>query len=158
MDTSLEFKGQVGAVFRVMGQDSAERIANHLLAELNDVAYKAIRKTGARKRLDERAIINDELYKKLDQGLGQAHGEIDFKLIKKKYEKIFDEKLGVCPISQCNVIDLMRAKDCMCLGLSIKRSEATITDPTKLIVKQVYPVYMSLDSFIESAIFNLKIN
>ena len=158
MDTSLEFKGQVGAVFRVMGQDSAERIANHLLAELNDVAYNAIRKTGARKRLDERAIINDELYKKLDQGLGQAHGEIDFKLIEKKYEKIFDEKLGVCAISQCNVIDLMRAKDCMCLGLSIKRSEATITDPTKLIVKQVYPVYMSLDSFIESAIFNLKIN
>lgn len=52
----------------------------------------------------------------------------------------------------------MRAKDCMCLGLSIKRSEATIADPTKLIIAEVYPVYMSLDSFLESAIFNLKMN
>ena len=158
MDTSLEFKGQVGAVYRVMGQDSAEHIANHLLAELNDVAYKAIRKTGARKRLDARAITNDELYKKLDAGLAQVHSEIDFKQVAAEHEATFDEKLGVCPISQCNVIDLMRAKDCMCLGLSIKRSEATITDPTKLIVSQVFPVYMSLDSFIDSAIFNLKIN
>lgn len=46
----------------------------------------------------------------------------------------------------------------MCIGLSIKRSEATISDPTKLIIAEVYPVYMSLDSFLESAIFNLKIN
>jgi len=52
----------------------------------------------------------------------------------------------------------MRAKDCMCLGLSIKRSEATIADPTKLIIDKVHPVYMSLDSFLESAIFNLKMN
>lgn len=52
----------------------------------------------------------------------------------------------------------MRAKDCMCLGLSIKRSEATINDPTKLVIAEVYPVYMGLDSFLESAIFNLKMN
>jgi len=69
-----------------------------------------------------------------------------------------DAKLGQCPISQCGVVDLMRNKDCMCLGLAIKRSEATISDPTKLIIANVYPVYMSLDSFLESAIYNLKLN
>ena len=46
----------------------------------------------------------------------------------------------------------------MCLGLAIKRSEATISDPTKLIIVEVFPVYMSMDSFLESAIFNLKLN
>ena len=46
----------------------------------------------------------------------------------------------------------------MCLGLSIARSEATIGDPTKLVIKEVYPVYMSLDSFLESSIYNLKMN
>jgi len=69
-----------------------------------------------------------------------------------------DAKLGQCPISQCGVVDLMRNKDCMCIGLSVKRSEATISDPTKLIIVNVFPVYMSLDSFLESAIYNLRLN
>lgn len=46
----------------------------------------------------------------------------------------------------------------MCLGLAIKRSNATISDPTKLIISDVYPVYMGLDAFLESAIYNLKMN
>ena len=61
-------------------------------------------------------------------------------------------------MSQCNVVELMENKDCMCIGLSIARSQATISDPTKLVIKEVYPVYMSLDSFLESSIFNLKMN
>ena len=69
-----------------------------------------------------------------------------------------EEKLGMCPMSQSNVVDLMREKDCMCLGLAIKRSEAVINDPSKLIIEQVHPVYMSMDSFLESAIFNLNMN
>lgn len=44
------------------------------------------------------------------------------------------------------------------MGLAIKRSQATISDPTKLIISAVYPVYMGLDSFLESAIYNLKKN
>ena len=62
----VEFKQQVAAIFRVMGQDTQERIDNLLIAQLNDVAYKAIRKTGVQKKLDERAIKNDDFFKKLD--------------------------------------------------------------------------------------------
>ena len=68
------------------------------------------------------------------------------------------QKLGDCPLSQCNAVELMENKDCMCIGLSIARSQATISDPTKLVIKDVFPVYMSLDSFLESSIFNLKMN
>jgi hypothetical protein len=57
-----------------------------------------------------------------------------------------------------SVVELMQAKDCMCLGLAIARSQATISDPTKLVIKDVFPVYMSMDSFLESSIFNLKMN
>jgi hypothetical protein len=42
--------------------------------------------------------------------------------------------------------------------LQISRSEATIQDPTKLIIHEIIPTYMSLDSFLESSIFNLKKN
>ena len=50
----------------VMRKDTNASISNELVAQLNDVAYKAIRKTGTQKKLDERAIKNEELYKKLE--------------------------------------------------------------------------------------------
>lgn len=65
METFIAFKHQVAAVFNVMAQDSYEKLDNLLLAQLNDLAYKAIRKTGIRKRLDERTIKNEEFFKKL---------------------------------------------------------------------------------------------
>lgn len=46
----------------------------------------------------------------------------------------------------------------MGLCLSISRSEACINDPTKLIIKDIVPTFMSTDSFIESSIFNLEKN
>ena len=46
----------------------------------------------------------------------------------------------------------------MCVGLAIKRSEATISDPSRLVIKRVFPVYMSLDSFLDSALFSLQLN
>ena len=36
-----------------------------MLAQLNDLAYKAVR-SGKQKKLDERAIKNEEMFKKLD--------------------------------------------------------------------------------------------
>ena len=61
-------------------------------------------------------------------------------------------------MSQSDIVELMEAGDCMGLCLSISRSEATINDPTKLIVKDIVPTFMSLDQFLESSIFNLKKN
>ena len=46
----------------------------------------------------------------------------------------------------------------MCIGISISRSEATITDPTRLVINDVFPAYMSLESFLQSSIYNLKLN
>lgn len=46
----------------------------------------------------------------------------------------------------------------MCLCLSISRSEAVINDPTKLIINSIVPTFMSLDSFLDSSIFNLQKN
>lgn len=46
----------------------------------------------------------------------------------------------------------------MCIGLSISRSEACINDPSKLIIHEIIPTFMSIDSFIDSSIFKLKKN
>ena len=69
MDKVLEFKQKIAKVMEVMRSDTAASISNVLIAQLNDVAYKAIRKTGIQKKLDERAIKNEQLYKKLENQL-----------------------------------------------------------------------------------------
>ena len=57
--------------------------------------------------------------------------------------------IGTCFKTLKTVVELMQNNDCLCLGLSIARSAFTIYDPTKLLIKDVYPVYMSLDCFLE---------
>ena len=72
--------------------------------------------------MDERAIKNDEFFKKLDGQLKLAHKKIDFDKVSAAQETQMREKLGDCPLSQCNVVELMRNSDCMCIGLNIARS------------------------------------
>ena len=43
---------------------------------MNDVAYRAIRKTGNQKKLDERAMKNKEMFEKLDIQLEKAVASI----------------------------------------------------------------------------------
>lgn len=66
MDEIVEFKKQTSALYHIMKNDTSARIDNVLIAQLNDVAYRAVRKTGIQKKLDERAIRNEEMFKKLD--------------------------------------------------------------------------------------------
>ena len=46
-----------------------------------------------------------------------------------------------------NTIDAMQDSDCMCISLSVARPESAIADPTKLIVKDVFPTYITADTF-----------
>ena len=55
MESFVEFKKQITNLYAVMKRDAYERLDNATLAQLNDTAYRAIRKTGNKKRLDERA-------------------------------------------------------------------------------------------------------
>ena len=46
----------------------------------------------------------------------------------------------------------------MCLGLDIVRTDACIADPSQLKIKDIIPTFLTADSFLDSAIFNLKKN
>lgn len=132
-------------------------MSNSIIAQLNDCAYKAIRKQGTQKKLDERAIKNDAVFKSNDQKLKNLKSAVKVDELRIKYKEIIDQ-IGCCPLSQSDTLELMTQGDCMCLCLQISRSEATINDPTKLIIKGIVPTFMSLDSFLDSSIFNLKKN
>ena len=57
-----------------------------------------------------------------------------------------------------NVVESLKDGDCFGIGLEISRSEATIMDPSKLIVRKVIPTFISIDQFLESSLFKLKHN
>lgn len=44
----------------------------------------------------------------------------------------------------------------MCIGLDVARSEACIADPTRLVIKDIIPTFMTADSFLDSAVFSLR--
>lgn len=46
----------------------------------------------------------------------------------------------------------------MCLGLDVARSEACIADPSRLVIKDIIPTFMSGDSFLDSSIFSINRN
>lgn len=50
----------------------------------------------------------------------------------------------------------MEVGDCFCLALDVGRSEACIADPTRLLIKDIIPTFMSADSFLDSAIFSIS--
>jgi hypothetical protein len=68
------------------------------------------------------------------------------------------ETLGACPLSCNDLFEAMEAGDCMCLGLDVSRSEACIADPSRLVIKEIIPTFMTADSFLDSAVFSLRKN
>ena len=57
-----------------------------------------------------------------------------------------------------NLIETIENGDCFCIALDITRSEAAIADPFKLQIKDIIPTFISSESFLDSAIFNLTSN
>lgn len=129
-------------------------IQNAQIAKLNDLAYKAIRKQNFSKKLDERAIKNQELYDKLEKQMQEILSKIDFAALRIKHQSLIDQ-IGSCPLSCNDIIDAMQSGDCMCVALDIGRPETAIVDPSKLVIKKVIPTFMCGDSFLDSALFNM---
>lgn len=69
MEAILECKAKIANIINIIrvSVEKGMEISNVAIAQLNDVAYKAIRKRGQQKKLDERAVKNEGLFKKLDQ-------------------------------------------------------------------------------------------
>ena len=133
------------------------KIPNAQIAKLNDLAYKAVRKRGLQKKLDERAMKNDAFYKKLNKQLKESTQHIDIAKIRTEHASLA-EMMGCCPLSCNDLFEAIEMSDCMCIGLDVSRSEACIADPSRLIIKDIIPTFMTADSFLDSAVFSLRKN
>ena len=133
------------------------KIPNAQIAKLNDLAYKAVRKRGNQKKLDERAIKNDAFYKKINKQLKECVKQFDMGALKTQHTALA-EVVGNCPLSCNDLFEAIEMGDCMCVGLDVSRSEACIADPTRLVIRDIIPTFMTADSFLDSAVFSLRKN
>ena len=130
-------------------------IPNDLIAKLNDMAYKAIKTGSLNKLLDKRAIANEDLYQKLEKETFDIVSKLNFEKLEQENNEIVNQ-IGDCLYSVQNTIEALKDGDCMCIGLEITRPEAAIADASRLVINGIYPTYMTAESFLNSAKFNLE--
>lgn len=125
------------------------------IAKLNDLAYKAISKKGLKKKLDERAIKNEEHYAKLDKEIEDGVRAFDFKQIAEANKEVID-KVGDCHLTCLSALECIQEKDCLGICLQIARSEGAIMDPSLVKIIDIVPNFMSVNAFLDSAAYNLE--
>ena len=125
------------------------------IARLNDLAYKTIRSRGIKRKLDERALRNEQYYKKLEIQMHEMLKEFDFNKIAQENQEVID-LVGDWPLTWLTAIEAIQEGDCLGIWLDVARSEAAIMDPNQLIVKDVIPTFMSWNAYLDSAAYNLE--
>ena len=107
--------------------------------------------------VDKRALQNEELYQKLDAEINDILSKIDFKVIAEREAELIED-VGDCILSVANPVEAMEIGDCFGIGLSIERPEAAIADPSRVVILDIVPYYLTVDSFLESAKFKMLDN
>lgn len=139
---------------RKHGQNLA-KLSNRAVAQLNNKAYKAINKPALKKMLAKRSTQSQALYKQNEKQLKKAVAKMDLEKIKADHKELLDS-IGDCPLTCQDVTELMADYDCMCICLSVQRPEAAIADPSRLVINDVLPTYVSADTFLKSARHKLQ--
>jgi hypothetical protein len=131
------------------------KIPNAQIAKLNDLAYKGVKKRGMQKKLDERSLKNEQYYRKLTKQVKEVINKFDIPSLTEKHKDLA-ELMGSCPLSCNDLFEAISIGDSMCIGLDVARSEACIADPSRLVIKDIIPTFMTADSFLDSAVFSLR--
>jgi hypothetical protein len=151
-----ECKTRTSKVIAMLRQiQDLTHIPNDLIARMNDEAYKAIKQGGFQKMLDKRALQNENTYADNEKQIKDIVGKLKMEELEKKYKDIIED-IGECFMSCMTTTEAIEMGDCMCLGLNIERPEEAIADPSRLIIKDIIPNYISLDTFLESAKFKMQ--
>lgn len=126
-------------------------ISNDKLASLNALAYKGVTKGSIQKSLDKRIIDNIESFNNLEAIAKQRVAQIDFD----RLDVNEAEKIGRCMLSGNNYIEALKDNDCLCLCLSITRSQNAIMDPSQLNIIEIHPTIISGESFLDSVLYTV---
>lgn len=128
-----------------------------VISEKIKVSVEKELKKGLKNRLAKRTEENAELVSKIKESVKEMASKIDFNAMREKYKDLA-AKVGECILSSNNFIDALADEDCLCLTFNIGRSQAAIADPTQILIKDVYPSFITVGSFFFSTEYALKKN
>lgn len=135
-------------------------LAEHFAAKISDQVKVCLEKELKKcfvKKLEKRMVQNENLVTDVRQTVRKLVKELDVKALHEKYKGL-SMKIGRCILSTNNFIEALADEDCLCLSFDIGRSQAAIVDPSQIIIKDVYPSFITAGSFFESTKFALKKN
>lgn len=132
-------------------------INNDKVAALNALAYRKVTKKGLQRKLDARTQNNVGVINKVYDTVKDITSKLDYNDLTQKYGKLA-EQIGTCFYSANNFIEALKEDDCLCLTYDVGRSQAAIMDPTQIIIKDIFPTMMTVQSFMFSAEYALRAN
>lgn len=133
---------------------------DHFAATIAETVKSSLHKEmkkGLQNKLNKRIEENANLVNNIKKSVSETVEKIDIEDMRKKYEELA-AKVGDCILSSNNFIDAIADEDCLCLTFDIGRSQAAVIDPTQIIIKNVYPSFLTAGSFFFSTEFALKKN
>lgn len=132
--------------------ESKTNISNNTLADLQHKSYEHARSSKGQKRLDNRKSQNVAKMSKFDERLQKTRNSINIETL----SLAKNSNLDPCIMSMCDWKDCLEDGDCLCMALSIGRSEACAMDPAQLLIKEVLPSMISATNFLDSINFTTR--
>lgn len=142
------------------GKGKGAKTEDHFAATITHAVKTGVAKEmkkGLANKLAKRVEENAELVNKIKASVAETAKKIDIEALKEKYSDLAS-KVGDCILSSNNFIDAIADEDCLCLTFDIGRSQAAVVDPSQIIIKNVYPSFLTAGSFFYSTEYALKKN
>ncbi|KAF9383977.1 hypothetical protein BGX21_001419, partial [Mortierella sp. AD011] len=121
-------------------------ISNTSLATFNSLAYGQITEAKLKAKLDSRAGKNTALFADLDNKVTEVVAELDLDALEATESQDTLRELS-CAFSTNNYIEALRDGDCLCMTLDVSRSPGAIADPSQLVIKSIFPTFLTSSMF-----------
>ena len=130
----LEFKDTVSQLYNAR----TSNISTAEYAMLLSSSSAHITKPGLQKKLQQRVISN---MNNNDHIVAKELGK------QLKFTKAITDDDPVCMLTLQNYQELAESGDCLCICLSVSRSQSAIADPSQVRIRKIQPTLLSLDAF-----------
>ncbi|KAG0002662.1 hypothetical protein BGZ79_002546 [Entomortierella chlamydospora] len=121
-------------------------ISNTSLATFNSLAYGQITEAKLKAKLDSRAGKNTALFADLDNKVTEVVAGLDLDALEAAESQDTLRELS-CAFSTNNFIEALRDGDCLCMTLDVSRSPGAIADPSQLVIKSIFPTFLTSSMF-----------
>ncbi|KAF9412127.1 hypothetical protein BGZ94_001137 [Podila epigama] len=121
-------------------------ISNTSLATFNALAYGGITESRLKAKLDSRAGKNSALFADIDTQVEEIVKKMDFAKMEAEVSEDTKRELS-CAFSTNSYIEALQEGDCLCMTLDVTRSVGAIADASQLVIKSIFPTYLTSSMF-----------